>query len=305
MKIGKDRLKVRSLLPWIVCLLLFLALAIVLVKQRSGEVGVFESVIREEELLSDMRLNLFRAAEAEKSAVLAVTDEASRKFADQARLAAAGVDRARQELAPLIDRDHVVKETSLFNEFTQCWGEFLKLDRTLLDLAVQNTNLHATQLALTRGTQALNRLEVNLTGLADSHSPDGGDGRVIRLSCQALVAAFKIHDLYTPHIEAETDVEMNRIEKEIKDYEETLKHSLAELARKVKGQRLDSVKRAEAASAELAEVTDQIIVLSRRNTNIKSLELSLGKKRLITAQCDEVLNTLLEVIRGRGTKGSR
>ena len=65
----EDRIKISAFLPWFVCLILFVALTFVLLKQRGGEVGVFETVIRGNEHLSAMRLNLFRAAEAEKSAV--------------------------------------------------------------------------------------------------------------------------------------------------------------------------------------------------------------------------------------------
>jgi hypothetical protein len=84
-----------------------------------------------------------------------------------------------------------------------------------------------------------------------------------------------------------------------------MKNSLNELVGHVQGKGLDQVKEAKEANAELAKITNSIIVLSRKNTNIKSLELSLGKKRLITAQCDEVLKTLQEFIRGRETKATR
>ena len=305
MENSQNHLKVSAVLPWFIILLLGLALIFVMVKQRGGEKGVFETIIRENELLSTMRLGLLRAAEAEKSAVLAITDEESRKFADQARLAAAGVDKARRELAPLVEQDQSAKETSLITEFDRCWTEFQKLDQLLLDLAVQNTNLHAANLALTRGTETVNRLEGHLTRLIDSSASGGGNGRIVRLSYQALVAGLKIHDLYTPHIEAETDEAMDRIEKEIKSNEEILKNSLNDLAGHVQGKGLDMVKEARAAYTELDEITNTIIVLSRKNTNIKSLELSLGKKRLVTAQCDEVLKTLQESIRGRETKATR
>ena len=93
---SQDRIKFSTLFPWFVILMLVLALIFVMVKNRSGEKGVFETIIRENEIVSSQRVNLIRAAEAEKSAVLAITDEESRKFADQARLAAAAVDKARR-----------------------------------------------------------------------------------------------------------------------------------------------------------------------------------------------------------------
>jgi hypothetical protein len=300
-----DRMKFSTLLPWFIILMLVLALIFVMAKNPAGEKGVFETVIREDEIVSSLRVNLLRAAEAEKSAVLAITDEESRKFADQARLAAAAVEKARKELTPLVEQDHSAKETALIAEFDQCWTEFQKLDQRLLDLAVQNTNLHAANLALTKGTEAINRLEGHLTRLIDSSTSGGENGRVVKLSYQALVAGFKIHDLYTPHIKAETDEQMDQIEKNIRANEEIMKNSLNELAGRVQGKWLDQVKEAKEGYAELAGITNTILVLSRKNTNIKSLDLSLGKKRLITAQCDEVLKTLQELIRSRETKATR
>jgi hypothetical protein len=52
-------------------------------------------------------------------------------------------------------------------------------------------------------------------------------------------------------------------------------------------------------------VTAEVIKLSRQNSNIKSLELSLGKKRKLTAQCDEILAALQETVQRRTFKATR
>jgi hypothetical protein len=41
------------------------------------------------------------------------------------------------------------------------------------------------------------------------------------------------------------------------------------------------------------------------NTNIRSFELSLGRKRKIAAQCDEVLTGLQEAVLDRSFKATR
>jgi hypothetical protein len=302
---GKSRLNIKTLLPWMVCLLLLFAFLFSLVKHRHGPPGIFDSALQEYELLSTMRLNLFRAAEAEKSAVLAITDEESIKYADQSQKFATEVAGARNTLTPLIEQDHSAKESSLLQEFDRCWTESTKLDNLLLDLAVQNTNLHAANLALTKGTETVHRLEAALTQLADSLGPESRDTQAVRLTYQALVAALKIHDLYTPHIQAETDEKMDKIEREIKANEKILKHTLDRLEENVIGRNKESLRNPQALYTELFQVTNDIIVLSRKNTNIKSLELSLGKKRLITAQCDEILKSLQEVVQQKETKATR
>jgi hypothetical protein len=53
-----------------------------------------------------------------------------------------------------------------------------------------------------------------------------------------------------------------------------------------------------AASAldRLIATNREIVVLSRRNSNVRSLALSLGKKRTVTAECDESLQALEDAL---------
>jgi hypothetical protein len=53
------------------------------------------------------------------------------------------------------------------------------------------------------------------------------------------------------------------------------------------------------------EVNKEIVRLSRMNTNVKSLQLSLGRKRNVAAQCEEILNSLQRAIQSRSFKATR
>jgi len=46
-------------------------------------------------------------------------------------------------------------------------------------------------------------------------------------------------------------------------------------------------------------------VLSRRNSNVRSLALSLGQKRTLTARCEETLGALQDALAKRGFGGTR
>ncbi|MGA3085079.1 MAG: hypothetical protein ABSE95_09810 [Thermodesulfobacteriota bacterium] len=48
-----------------------------------------------------------------------------------------------------------------------------------------------------------------------------------------------------------------------------------------------------------------MIELLRQNTNINSFELSLGRKRKVTAQCDEILLGIQEAVRNRSFKATK
>jgi len=63
-----------------------------------------------------------------------------------------------------------------------------------------------------------------------------------------------------------------------------------------------------AASASLDRFLDlnaQLIALSRRNTNVRSLALSLGQKRMRTAACEDSLRALQDALAKRGFSATR
>jgi hypothetical protein len=60
-----------------------------------------------------------------------------------------------------------------------------------------------------------------------------------------------------------------------------------------------------AALDRFMRVNAEIIVLSRRNSNVRSLALSLGQKRMLTAQCDQTLRALQDSLAKRGFSGTR
>ena len=102
---------------------------------------------RRVDLVGRMQLDLASASEAEKSAVLAITDQDSQTFADQARAASAKVEQERRELGELLTAGGTQGEKDLLAQFTEAFAEFQRIDNELLALAVKNTNLKAYSLA--------------------------------------------------------------------------------------------------------------------------------------------------------------
>src|ERR1039457_7679365 len=77
---------------------------------------------RRVDLVERMRLALASASEAEKSAVMAVTDRESQRFADQARTAAAEVERGSKELGELLQAAGTANEKDLLAQFSKVFA---------------------------------------------------------------------------------------------------------------------------------------------------------------------------------------
>ena len=251
--------------------------------------------------LSALRINFFKSIEAEKLAVMAETDEASIAFADESKRAAEAVEADLKELSRLIGMHPAAGESKLLQEFEAAWEQVRKIDRVILDLAVQNTNLKALRLSFGKGREAVERFEDAL----DALTRDVTDARVIRAAAEALSAELKILTLHSPHIVSPHDEEMSQIEQVIQEKGEIVHRSLAILAGVAPADQQPYVSAAVAADREFTAVTATVLKWSRENTNVNSLNLSLDRKQKATALCEAVLNQLYEAFARQAFKATR
>ena len=271
-------------------------------------VDTYGNVVEKKAILSEMRIRLYESVEMEKNAVMALTDEQSRYFADQSRQASAMVDQNLHKLRALVDAVPLQDEEKLMAEFDSCWTELGKLDRDILAIAVQNTNLKAAALSREQGGQAVQRFEKALATIQPLFAGTPEAARATALTDSALIAGLKIFTLHSPHIAEAIDEKMDQLEAQMtaeqRMAEQSL-HGLAELAGSTEGTRRDAVLQAQTAFAAFMQKTAEVIALSRQNSNIKSLELSLGRKRNLTAQCGESLAAFQKVVQSRTFKATR
>lgn len=265
----------------------------------------YKNIVKKREVLSQMRVNLLKSVEMEKNAVMAQTDEESRVFADQSLAASAAVEQDQKQLNSLIDAAPMQDERDLVIEFNSCWTELRKLDGVILELAVQNANLKAASLSREKGAEAMRRFEHALEDVMRLYLGAQNEGRVARLLCHAMTSGLKIYNLHSFHIAEASDEKMDQIEMQMKAEENEASNSLDELTGIVGEKSRKALLQAKTAFTEFMEVTAKVIKLSRQNSNVKSLELSLGRKRKVAAQCDEILVTFQEAVQNRTFKATR
>lgn len=266
---------------------------------------VFVNDVKKIRLVSEMRVKLNASVEAEKSAVMADTDEASRAYADQALSLSAEVEEARGELGGLIEAEKMGRDVDLFREFSTCWERFRQIDQELLSLSVLNTNLKASELSFDSARNAIKHLEKSLDDLINSDVANDKSCKIERLSHRVLTAALRIHALQSPHIAESRPEKMDEIETTIQTQDALINQSLDALSFLMNPKSKPLVEAAKAAYAEFWRINTEVMKLSRQNTNVLSLAMSLGQKRKVTVLCQDVLAALEKSIQSKVYKATR
>jgi ABC-type multidrug transport system ATPase subunit len=98
---------------------------------------------------------------------------------------------------------------------------------------------------------------------------------------------------------------MNRMEKEMAARETSAREALKTLAALDGPASKAPLADAAAALDRFEKLSSELVALSRRNTNVRSLSLSLKQKPALTAACDASLVALEEALAKRGFGATR
>ena len=262
--------------------------------------SLYEKSLDKTRLVQTMKNELLASSEAEKSAVMADTDEASNAFAEQSMQASQHVERARVAFKALIEKSS--REAKGFDDFTACWEKLRGIDKEVLSLAVQNTNLKALRLYFGPAAIAIRHMEEVLNQLMDRAMASHSDKAVIiRLASKVLTDALDIYTLEARHIAETTNGGMDAIEVNMKQLNGQGSDALIRLNALVSGAGKRLLGDAQKFYQEFQIINTKIIDLSRRNSNIRSFAESLGQKRHVMAMCLNHLNSLQEAVQADAT----
>ena len=240
---------------------------------------------------ADMRVQFTKTGDAANRSVMADTDEASVAFAREADQAASAAEKDSRDLRPILDQLRFSAEIRLLDQFDKQFADYRTLDRNILGLAVENTNLKAQRLSFGPVRGAADMFASSL------ESAVGAQPSPARALAETAIAAVReIQVLQAPHIAESSDEAMTGLEKEMTDAEQRARRALAALAPMLPPASRGGIAAAGTALDHVVELNRQIIDLSRRNTNVRSLALSLGQKRMMAAACDDTLRALQDAL---------
>jgi len=267
-----------------------LGLIVAVVASCSSEPAMVRQM-RKVRLITAVREALLESVEAEKSAVLATTDEESASMAHEAGQSAATINHLRRELRALVVADGRRVEIEKLDAFDAAWAELERVDERLLALAVANTNLKAARLAASQGAADLDRFVDTLTEMARSATASA----TIRTLSGAVTAALRIQPLALVHIPSADDAEMTRLEERMRALGDEVDRGLAALRDDGKVSP-DQLAAATQAWGDYQRVLKDVLRLSRENTNVVSSDVSVHEKRQVTKECLTALAALLETV---------
>jgi len=255
-------------------------------------------------LSADLLVQFTKATDASNRAVMADTDEASVAYAHEAEQAKQVVQRDVDALGPLLRGLNYADEAKFLQDFAGRFSAYDALDRNILDLAVENTNLKAQRLSFGPAQDAADAFRDALDAIPSSVA-EKDTWRARALVATAVAAVREIQALQAPHIAEADDAAMARLEKRMSASEAAARSALDTLAAIIPSGSQSKLTAARTAFAQFMNVNAEILALSHRNTNVRSLALSLTQKPALVAACEQSLRALNDALGRRGFGMSR
>ena len=271
---------------------------------RGGANNFLTDLDEARRLASDLRVQFNKAVDASNRAVMADTDEASARFARDAEATKRSVESDLSKLSAVLGRLGYPAEIRSIDEFRRHFAEYDKVDRAMLALAVENTNLEAQRLFAGPGREAADGFRAALESVPATVAPKDRC-RVGALVATAVVAVRELQVLQGPHIAESNDAAMTSLEKQMADSEASARAALKELGGIVEVGPGSPFATASAALDRFSGINAEIVKLSRRNTNVRSLDLALRAKPPLTHACDDGSRALIDALAKVGSKATR
>lgn len=266
------------------------AFALMLVGCKGGTI-VLTQQIEARRLASSLHVEFAKANEAANRAVMADTDEASVAAAQEAEQAATLAQQHLSQLQPMLQSLGYRDEITSLDGFKGRFAEYRTLDAEILPLAVENTNLKAQRLSFNGGQEAADSF---VSALARATTGVQGAADLVP-AWVAKMAILEIQVAQARHIAEADDAAMTRIEAKM-----AASNAAAHDAVKRLRSRLPAAAPAWAAVTtaldQFIDINRQIVELSRRNSNVRSLALTLGRKRVVVAAAEDQLRALEEAL---------
>ena len=230
------------------------------------------------------------------------TDVGSAAAVDESKRAREEIDTNLESLNQILTSLGFDEELRYLDAFRSHFDEYRRLDDQVLSLAAENSNVKAQRLSFGSAREAADELRTSLTSAAGQAVDKW---RAEALAARAENAVLDILALQAPHIAEADEGVMTRMEERMTKDEVCANTALEQLKEAIRPAGAPQLAAATDALQRFRAVNKLIITLSRRNSDVRSLALSLGRKRTLAAQCDDQLRALEEALAKHGFTATR
>ncbi len=255
-------------------------------------------------LASALHVQFTKGADAGNRAVMEEADSSSTAAAHEAEQAMQAAAQDVGQLQPMLTALGYSDELRDLETFKARFAEYRQLEAEILPLAVENTNLKAQRLSFGAARAAADSFGAPIEAAVKAAAPINR-WHVEALGERARAAVLEIQMLQAPHIAEADDAAMTRLENQMTASEATARSALADMKPLLGPEASAHLAAATSALDRFTAINRQIITLSRQNSNVRSLALSLGRMRTVTAQCDVQLGALEEALSKHSATGTR
>ena len=252
---------------------------------------------------ADLLVQFTKAADASNRAVMANSDDVAVAASREAEEAKLTVQKDVDALQAILTELDYTKEAGLLQTFVTQFAEYGKLDAQILGLVADQTNIKAQRLAFGPVMQSADAMRTAVDALTPSAG--GQAWQVKALAASAVASVREIQAIQAPHIADPEDAAMDAMEKRMAGAEAAARRALDGLTPLVSPASRAQLATAKAAFDRFIALNGELVMLSRRNTNVRSLALSLNEKQKLVAPCEESLRALRDALSERGYPAGR
>ena len=188
------------------------AIAVIVSAVRCGDVNTaLQHQSEARHLAADLHVQFTKATDASNRAVMANSDETAQAAARDAEQAKLAVQTDLDALQAILSELEYTNESRLLESFVTRFAEYRTLDRRILDLVVEQTNLKAQRLAFGPANEAAEAMRTALDALTPAAA--GNAWHVKALAATAVASMREIQAMHGPHIADTEDAAMDAKEK--------------------------------------------------------------------------------------------
>jgi hypothetical protein len=255
-------------------------------------------------IAADLHVQFTKATDASNRAVMATQDGAAAGFAAEAEQAKQAIQTDIDRLGVILRELNLPDEIRLLQTFETQYARYRDLDGRVLSLALENSNQKAQRLAFGPAFAAADACRDAVDAAAGA-APVGAHWQARTLAATAVASVREIQALHGPHIVDPDDAAMTAMETRMNAAQASARLAIAELTAVVGPRGVAQTDAAKAAFEQFLAVNHEIVVLSRRNTNVQSLILSLTDKRKLIPESEATLAALRSALAKRGYPAGR